>query len=120
MDNEIGVLLEEADIDHVDKVANVEYHVGTLEGKDVIITKAGIGKVRASSGVTAMFNNYKISKVILTGIAGGLKDDTKVLDEVVATRLVEHDYGILTNKGFKWGSGDPGAGLKEGSRRICL
>ena len=60
MDNEIEVLLEEAEIDHVDEVANVEYHVGTLKGKHVVITKAGIGKVRASSGVSTMLNKYNI------------------------------------------------------------
>lgn len=114
MDNEINTLLKEADIDHVDTVAKVKYHVGTLHGQPVIITRAGIGKVRASSGVTTLLNKYAISKVLLTGIAGGVADDTKVLDEVIATRLVEHDYGIVTNEGFKWRSGDPGVGDKEG------
>ena len=114
MDNEIDILLKEAKIDHVDKVAKAEYHVGTLHGQPVVITRAGIGKVRSSSGVTTMLNNYKISKVIFTGIAGGVADKTKVLDEVIATRLVEHDYGIVTNDGFKWRSGDPGVGDKEG------
>lgn len=119
MDNEIDVLLDEAEIDHVDKVANVEYHVGTLKGKNVVISKAGIGKVRASSGVTTMLNNYNISKVIFTGIAGGVADNTKVLDEVVATRLFEHDYGIVTNEGFQWRSGDPGMGNQEGEYYEC-
>lgn len=114
MDNEIGILLKEAKIDHVDKIAKVEYHVGTLHGKPVIITRAGIGKIRASSGVTAMLNKYKISNVIFTGIAGGVSDNTEVLDEVIATKLVEHDYGIVTNDGFKWRSGDPGVGDKAG------
>ena len=52
MDNEIDVLLKEAQIERVDTIAGVEYHVGTLRGQPVIITRAGIGKVRASSGVT--------------------------------------------------------------------
>jgi adenosylhomocysteine nucleosidase len=42
MDNEIGVLLDEAKIDHVDTIAGVEYYVGTLGGKSVVITRAGI------------------------------------------------------------------------------
>ena len=85
----------------------VKYHVGTLHGHPVIITRAGIGKVRASSGVTTTLNKYQISNVIFTGIAGGVADDTEVLDEIVATKLVEHDYGIITNDGFEWRSGDP-------------
>lgn len=119
MDNEIEALLKEAAISRVDTVAGTDYHVGTLRGRPVIITRAGIGKVRASSGVTTLLNRYSVSKVFFTGIAGGVSDDTQVLDEVVATRLVEHDYGILTGDGFIWRSGDPGYGNEEGIYYEC-
>lgn len=49
MDNEIQLLLNEAEIDHVDTIGNVEFHVGKLNGKPVVITRAGIGKVLAAS-----------------------------------------------------------------------
>ena len=52
-----------------------------------------------------MLNNYKISRVLFTGIAGGVGNDTQVLDEVVATRLVQHDFGMTTDDGFKWYEG---------------
>ena len=119
MDNEIAVLLKEAEIERVDTIGNVEYHVGSLHGQPVIITRAGIGKVRASAGVTAMLTRYPISRVIFTGIAGGVADGTEVLDEVIATRLVEHDYGSITNEGFVWMSGDPGIGGEEGAYYVC-
>ena len=79
MDNEIDLLLEEAEIDRVDTIADVEF----------------------------------------TGIAGGVADETAVLDQVVATRLVEHDYGILSNDGFEWRSGDPGLGGEQGVYYEC-
>ena len=119
MDNEIDLLLKEAVIDRVDTIADVEYHIGSLHGQPVIITRSGIGKVRAASGVTAMLTEYPVSKVIFTGIAGGVADETQVLDEVIATRLVEHDYGILSNDGFEWRSGDPGYGGEPGVYYDC-
>lgn len=119
MDNEIEALLSEAEIDRVDTFGNTLYHVGRLRGQPVVITRSGIGKVRASSGATALFNNYKISKVIFTGIAGGIADEAQVLDVVVATRVLEHDYGRLTNDGFIWLSGDPGFGDTEGEYYYC-
>ncbi len=119
MDNEINVLLHEADIEKVDLIGGMEYHVGKLKGKNVIITRAGIGKVRASSGVTAMLIKYNISKVLFTGIAGGVADEPQVLDEIVATRLVEHDYGIISNDGFLWVSGDPGISRAAGEYYYC-
>ena len=118
-DNEINVLLNEAEIEKVDLIGGMEYHVGRLRGKNVIITRAGIGKVRASSGVTAMLIKYNISKVLFTGIAGGVADETQVLDEIVATRLVEHDYGIISNDGFLWVSGDPGISREAGEYYYC-
>ena len=118
-DNEIDILLKEAEIDRVDTVAGTEYHIGTLRGQPVVITQAGVGKVRASSGVTTMLNKYPISKVIFTGIAGGVADGMQVLDEVVATRLLEHDYGIITNDGFVWRSGNPGFGNESGEYYYC-
>ena len=119
MENEMDILLKEAEIDRVDTVAGVEFHVGTLRGQPVVITLAGIGKIRTASGVTAMFEKYPISKVIFTGIAGGVADDAQVLDEVVATRLLEHDYGIITNDGFEWRSGNPGFGDESGEYYYC-
>ena len=119
MDNEIAILLEKAEIERVDTIADMEYNIGSLYGQPVVIARAGIGKILAASGVTTMLMNYPISKVIFTGIAGGVADETQVLDEVVATRLVEHDYGILTNDGFKWCSGDPGSGGEAGVYYDC-
>lgn len=119
MDNEIDLLLNEAEIDHVDTLAGVNYHVGTLNGQSVVITRAGIGKIRAASGVTTMLIKYPVSKVIFTGIAGGVADEPQVLDQIIATNLVEHDYGILANDGFKWRSGDPGFGGEDGVYYEC-
>ena len=66
-----------------------------------------------------MINNYNITKVIFTGIAGGLLDSEKVLDVVIATKLVEHDYGMLDNTGFVWTSGDPGISKSDGDYYDC-
>lgn len=119
MDNEIELLLKEAETERVDTIAGTDYHVGTLRGKPVVIAKAGIGKIRVASGITAMLEHYPISQVIFTGIAGGVADDTQVLDVVIADKLVEHDYGIISNDGFLWRSGDPGYGNTEGLYYEC-
>ena len=108
MDNEIQLLLKEANIKEEKDIAGITYHIGTLKDKPVIISRSGIGKVNASSGITTLLNSFDISKVLFTGVAGGLRDDEEVLDVVVGTKVVEHDYGFITNDGFEWGGGDPG------------
>ena len=119
MDNEMELLLKEADIERVETIADTQYHIGTLREQPVIITKAGIGKVHAASCVTAMLNKFSVSRVVFTGIAGGTRDDEQVLDQVIATRLVQHDYGTLTNEEFVWNSGDPGSGYNGGEYYDC-
>ena len=115
MDNEVALLLQEAKIDRVDTFGGVDFHVGTLRGQPVVIMRSGIGKVLSASAMTAMLNRYSISEVIFTGIAGGVGDETQVLDQVIATRLVQHDYGTMTNDGFVWANGvtDEEAGEKD-------
>lgn len=102
MDTEIDLLLLNADIDHEDQVGGIVFHVGTLRGKDVVIVKAGVGKVLSAAGTAALFNRYNISSLIFTGVAGGVGDETKVLDMVIATDLVQHDYGRIDDAGFVW------------------
>ena len=102
MDTEIDLLLTEADIEYQDSVGGIVFHVGTLCGKDVVIVKGGIGKVLAAAGTAAMFNRYDISSLIFTGVAGGVGDETKVLDIVIAADLVQHDFGYITDEGFQW------------------
>lgn len=106
MPNEVELLLDAVETERVDTIGGVDYYVGTLCGKPVVIAEAGTGKALSAAGTAAMLNNYNISKVIFTGIAGGVGDDLKVLDEVVATGLVQHDYGTITNDGFVWSGGE--------------
>ena len=119
MDNEIDLLLKEAAIDHVDSVGGFDFHVGTLCDQPVVIVKSGIGKALAASGTTALLSNYNISKVIFTGIAGGVGDETQVLDEVIATKLVQHDYGTMTNDGFVWTDGNTGEEVGDDGYFYC-
>lgn len=108
MQNEIDLLLSEAQIDHTDTVGGVDYHVGTLCGEPVVIAKAGIGKILSAAGMAAMLNRYDISRVFFTGIAGAVGDETQVLDVVIATELVQHDFGYINNDGFAWTGGFEG------------
>ena len=100
MDNEIALLLKNAEIERVDTIGGVNFNVGTLCGQPVVIAKAGVGKILSAAGTAAMLNNYDISEVLFTGVAGGVGDGISVLDVVIGTQLVQHDYGKITNDGF--------------------
>ena len=118
MDTEIALLLKQVEVEEERIIADTTYYVGTLRDKPVVITQPGIGKINASSGATTLFNTWSISKLIFTGVAGGTRDDEEVLDQVIGTSVVEHDYGSLSNDGFTWCGGDPGK-LEPGEYYEC-
>ena len=113
MSNELSLLLDNAEVSEVRTIGGVDYNIGTLEGKDVVLVKAGIGKILAAAGAAALINEFDVSSIIFTGIAGGVGDETEVMDIVVSSDLVVHDYGDIGNDGFIW---DAVAGSDENGR----
>lgn len=113
MSNELSLLLENAEIERTETIGGVEYNIGTLNGQDVVLAKAGIGKILAAAGAATLINEFDVSSIIFTGIAGGVGDETEVMDIVVSTDLVVHDYGDITNEGFVW---DAVSGVAEDGR----
>ncbi len=99
---EAASLLGKTAVEQVDKIGGNEFTVGTLCGRKVVIAQAGIGKALSAAGAAAMLSRYPVSCVIFTGIAGGVGDRTRVLDVVIATDLVQHDYGFQEKNGFRW------------------
>ena len=113
MSNELSLLLENADIEETRTIGSVDYSIGTLEGKEVVLVKAGIGKIMAAAGAATLINEFDVSSIIFTGIAGGVGDETEVMDIVVSTDLAVHDYGDIGNDGFTW---EAVAGTDENGR----
>ena len=80
MSNELSLLLENTDVKETETIGNVEYYEGLLQGKEVVLVKAGIGKILAAAGAAALINEFDMSSIIFTGFVGGVGGETKVLD----------------------------------------
>lgn len=86
--NLVNALLEEKQEREVNGFSFVE---GRLDGKEVVLTKSGIGKVCAAVGVSEMIRIYAPRCIINTGVAGGIDASLRVMDVVVGERTVYHD-----------------------------
>jgi adenosylhomocysteine nucleosidase len=84
-----------------EKVLGIEFTTGILKGKKVVIAETGIAKVNAAMTTTLLLEKFHPSKVIFTGIAGGLNPDLQPGDIVIAEKLAQHDLGKITPEGFK-------------------
>lgn len=94
MDSEVTTLKSELKDVKVTKKAGLEFHAGKLNGKDVVIVKSGVGKVNAALCTQILIDDFNVSTLINTGVAGGLYSELKVGDVVVSSRAVEHDMDI--------------------------
>jgi adenosylhomocysteine nucleosidase len=91
MHEEIAALLPcLADV-RLERRAGRDFHLGRLDGHDVILVRCGIGKVAAATTTAVLLDAFDASALVFTGVAGGLAAGVQVGDIVVATTLLQHD-----------------------------
>lgn len=102
MDEEIELLL--ADLQDREDMTwpGVTLYRGVLDGVPVLLTKGGIGKVNAAMTATSLLA-AGATRLIFTGVAGGVHPELRVGDLVVSTDLVQHDVDV-TALGYPLGT----------------
>lgn len=89
-------------LDHQEKEVHSqnEFILGSVEEKDIVLQKCGIGKVNSAIGTVEMIRNYHPDLIISSGCAGGADPQLNVGDVVVATQCVYHDAYCGDNVSF--------------------
>lgn len=90
MDKEMALILPRMTEVSRTEANGFTYHTGRLAGKEVVVTRCGIGKVNAAVSALTLIELFKPQAVINTGVAGGT-GRTSVGDVVVADRIAYHD-----------------------------
>ena len=67
------------------------YYRGQLYGQEVIAVFSRWGKVAAATTATHLILEFKVDRIIFTGIAGGISPVLNVGDIVVGQNLYQHD-----------------------------
>lgn len=78
------------------------FHHGALDGKPVVVTKCGVGKVLAAMTAQRIIDAFRPSRILFTGIAGALRPDLDIGDLVIGSEYVQHDLDA-TPLGFALG-----------------
>ena len=73
---------------------------GILEERDVVIVRSGIGKVNAALCAQRLIMQFGVTHIINTGIAGAMAEGLGVLDFVVSSDALYHDFDV-TGFGYK-------------------
>jgi len=78
-----------------EKAAGLEILRGTLDGRPVVLAESGVGKVNGALAATILLDRFGCRGLIFSGVAGGLDPALAVGDLVVATDVIQHDYGAF-------------------------
>jgi adenosylhomocysteine nucleosidase len=91
MHEEIAALRPCLEDVRTERRAGRDFHLGRLDGHDVILVRCGIGKVAAATTTAVLLDAFDARALLFTGVAGGLDNSVRVGDVVVATALLQHD-----------------------------
>lgn len=76
-------------------VSCISFVEGELSGKQVVVTKCGVGKVNAALCTEILILKFGVTHVINSGVAGGLDKRLAVMDTVVSTDALHHDMNAV-------------------------
>ncbi len=91
MPDEAKPYLDRMENDHKERVGEILFHRGSLMGIDVVMLICGIGKVNAAMGAQAMIQKYAPSRILHSGVGGGLTPQMRIGDVVVGRNCVQYD-----------------------------
>src|SRR5262245_26652082 len=82
-------------------IGTLQVATGTLEGRRVALAESGVGKVASAAITTLIAQALDCRAIVVCGVAGGIDPALAIGDVVIADRLIQHDYGHLTNQGIR-------------------
>jgi adenosylhomocysteine nucleosidase len=91
MHEELAAVLARMPDEQKTVVAGREFWVGHWHGHEVVAVLSRIGKVAAATTATTLIERFGVTRIVFTGVAGGLAPQVKVGDLVVALEFIQHD-----------------------------
>jgi adenosylhomocysteine nucleosidase len=67
------------------------YYRGRLWGKEVVLVFSRWGKVASATTATHLINDFKVSEILFTGVAGAIEPSIQIGDVVIGEELYQHD-----------------------------
>ena len=95
---EISILRGALDEAETRSVNGVEFALGSLEGRDVVLFLSGISVVNAAMTVQLALDRFDVERIVFSGIAGGVDPSLNIGDVVIADRWGQYLELLLARK----------------------
>lgn len=92
--DELGLLRAAMTDGHEADAGGHRFEVGTIGGRDVVVTSVGVGKVNAAMVATLAIDHFSPREVLFTGVAGGI-DPVLGIGDVVDHLGYRPSLGLL-------------------------
>lgn len=102
MEEEVNIIQGKMKDVTIRSIASMEFHEGNISGKPVVVVRSGIGKVNAAVCTQILVDQYQVSAVINTGVAGSLRNEIDIADLVLSRDALQHDMDA-TGFGYPMG-----------------
>lgn len=94
MELEVEQLKEQMQVKQVITKASMDFYEGTLEDVDVVIVRSGIGKVNAAVCAQILVDDFKVTHLMNTGVAGSLNAKLDIGDILISKDAIHHDMDV--------------------------
>jgi len=94
MDIEMELYLEQCTLRATTERASLTFHEGHWQGHDLVLVRAGVGKVNAALCAQLLIDAFDARAIICTGSAGAVNPALNIGDIVVAEDCVQHDVVV--------------------------
>jgi len=101
IEEEISSIKKETDVKSILNIGGRTFYVGKCGGQDIVLVKSEIGKVNAAITAQILIRDFRTESIIFTGVAGGIDPKLQPGDIVISTKMIQHDYGILSKETMK-------------------
>jgi adenosylhomocysteine nucleosidase len=85
------------------EIEGIAFISGRIGTETVVLAWTGVGKVNAAMTTTLLLEHFHPTRVIFTGIAGGVDPNLEPGDLVIAKQTAYHDMGTLWSQGIEYG-----------------
>ncbi|MCU5746416.1 5'-methylthioadenosine/S-adenosylhomocysteine nucleosidase [Staphylococcus sp. SQ8-PEA] len=91
MEEEVNILKSKIKNLEQLNIAHVKFFRGELNGREIVLSQSGIGKVNVAISTTLLIKEFQPDLIINTGSAGALDSSLNIGDVVVSENVTYHD-----------------------------
>lgn len=106
MEKEIDKLILDLEDKYIKKIEFLEFYIGKLYSKEVVIVRSNEGKVNSAVATSILLSNFKVEYILNVGVAGAIDKKMQVYDIVISKNTVEFDQDVTAlgyERGYTFG-----------------